>query len=306
VELKQLRYLLAVADHRSFSKAAETVGVTQQALSHSIAQLERELQARLFVRTQAGAEPTEIGRALVKRARMIAAESDLAEREVQVLRSGQRGNVRFGVGSTIVQQLLPMIVRRFSTSRPKFSLTLRVDLASRLYESLLSGEIDVALTAPGASVLDVGDGELHHEVLDGLEFDANFLVMRADHPLLALPSPTLRDVVAYPWIMPETMTDFVRNLFDLFAREGVAPPGYVLRTDSFWGAGALVHETDFVVWIGRHVYKTEIDAGRLGGLPLPGVTSTRRIVLSHRTRSPLQPAAAALVEVFREVVRGSR
>jgi LysR family transcriptional regulator of gallate degradation len=305
MELRQLRYFLAVAEQGNFSKAADAVGVTQQALSYSVAQLEKQLQTQLFARTQSGVELTDIGHVFAKRARMIVAETDLAHREVEILRDGQRGSVRFGVGSTIVQHVLPRIVQRFARARPKFSLTLKVDLSRPLYDRLLSGEIEVALTAPAAVPIEYGQAELQHEIIEGQEFDANFLVMRVGHPLLSLRTPTLQDVVRYPWIVPETMTDFVRTLFDLFAAQNVRAPDYVMRTDSFWGANALVLETDFVVWIGRHIFKSEIEAGLLAGFPLPGVQARRQIVLSHRMRSPLQPAAAALVQVFREVLQSS-
>ena len=82
MELRQLRHFLAVMDHRHFGRAAAAVSLTQQALSHSISNLERELQVKLFERGPFGAQPSPAGRLFERRARSICAESDFASAEM--------------------------------------------------------------------------------------------------------------------------------------------------------------------------------------------------------------------------------
>lgn len=301
MELRQLRYFLMVAEQRSFGRAAKVLGVTQQTLSHSIGQLEKGLRAEVFVRAQTGVELTPVGDAFAKRARLILSEAEIALREADVIRTGKLGSVRFGVSPTLDQSLLGRVVSRFAEVRPNFGLTLVVDLSAKLYEQLLVGQLELVVAAGSRSDR---HEEIKHEPLTGPhEYDANFLLMRAEHPLLKLTCPSVADIVRYPWIMPERAQDFVRDLFDFFAAHGVQPPKYILRTDSFWGSHAVLTGTDFVAWMGREPADAQIRAGMLGGFPIPGLTARREYLLSTLDRSPLQPPAAALAELFRRTLK---
>ena len=299
MELRQLRYFLALAEHRNFNRAAEALGITQQALSHSIAQLEKSLNTKLFDRALTGSTITAVGRAFEKRARLICGESDLAIREVDALTSGSQGQVRFGVSVSLATQLLPPVVSRFSKSRPKVGLSFTVDLSERLLDQLANGDLEFAVVTPGIEV--TAHRDLEHEVFQGgYEVDGNFLLMRAKHPLLDLPTPRLDDAVQFPWIMPETVAMLSRTIFDFFSRGRVNVPRHIVRTDSASGTKALVMESDFVALTGREMAQAEIDAGLLSGFALPGLQLRRPAQICYRARSPLQPACGALVALFRQ------
>src|SRR5919108_6228271 len=98
MRLNQIRDLLAVVEAGSLRAAARRVGVSQPAMSKSLAQLEREVQAQLLLRTARGVVLTPAGRALVARARVIEAELRKAQEDLTALRGGQEGMVAFGVG----------------------------------------------------------------------------------------------------------------------------------------------------------------------------------------------------------------
>ncbi len=299
MELRQLRYFLALAEHRNFNCAAEALGITQQALSHSIAQLEKSLNTKLFDRALTGSTITAVGRAFEKRARLICGESDLAMREVDALTSGSQGQVRFGVSVSLASQLLPPIVSRYAKSRPKVELKFAVDLSERLLDQLAHGDLEFVVVTPGIEA--TARRDLEHEVFQGgFEVDGNFLLMRPNHPLLDLKAPGLDDIVQFPWIMPETIPMLSRTIFDFFSRNRVNAPRYVVRTDSGPGTKALVMQSDFIALTGREMAQAELDAGLLAGFPLPGLNLRRPAQICYRERSPLQPACAALVALFRE------
>lgn len=301
MELRQLRYFLALAEHRNFSRAAQVLGITQQALSYSIAQLEKNLQARLFERTQNHTEMTEAGRTLERRARLIVGEADLVTGEVNALRSGSVGAIAFGVNTEIAQRFLTTVVERFAQTRPRVTLTVDVDISVRLYDRLVAAELEFVVSTPGFD-LDVYDSLTHERFPGGLVVDTNFLVMRAGHPLLALAQPTVKDTTRYPWVMPVSLPHFTRELFAAFDRAGAPPPPRILRTDSFSCAYSIVSQTDFVVLTGRDPAAAELRSGAVSGFPLPGMQTLRHVVMSSRTKSPIQPATAALMGLFRSLV----
>jgi len=301
MELRQLRYFLALAEHRNFSRAAAALGITQQALSYSTTQLERKLQAKLFERTQNHTEITEVGRALQKRARLICGEADLAEREVCALSTGSSGAVAFGVSAEIAARFLPEIVERFTRSRPKVTLTIEVEMSSRLYDRLASGELEFVVATPAFDP--VVYATLSHERFSGgYVLDSNFLLMRTGHPLLSLREPSIKDAAKFPWLMPATLPKFTQQLFEMFERAGAGPPPRIVRTDSFWCACSIIRRTDFVALAGREPAAAEIDAKTISGFPVPMIEALRSTIMSTRLHSPIQSATESLMGLFRSLL----
>lgn len=300
MELRQLRHFLALVDHRHFGRAADSLDISQQALSYSIAQLERALNARLFERSQNATTLTHVGQALERRARIICAEASLASREVNALSTGTEGEIHLGVCPAVGARLLPDIVERFSHFRPGIILNCSVDHSTRLYDRLMAGETEFVVAAPSIQVSTYP--ELEHEPIPGASVDSNFLSMRRGHPLLRLERPTLADAAKYPWLMPATLPEFTGEVFGAFSRAGVAPPKYIVRIDSFLCTFAIIMRTDFVVLTGRQTVAAELDAGMISGVMLPDLVAKRPVFMSLRKRSPRRSAADALLGLFRSML----
>src|SRR5262245_17240745 len=116
VELSQLRYFLKVADRASFTRAGEDLGITQPALSRSIAKLEESLGQPLFERKTRKVTLTDAGRRFRERAEQIVA---LAEDAIQELTDrDDRGRIRIGAIPTVAPFLLPIVLREFRDSYP--------------------------------------------------------------------------------------------------------------------------------------------------------------------------------------------
>ncbi|MFG2823941.1 LysR family transcriptional regulator [Kitasatospora sp. NPDC048365] len=145
MQLQQLRYFLAVADARHFTRAAELTHVSQPSLSQQIRQLERELGAELFHRARAGAELTDAGEALLPLARRIIADTESARLAVQETVQLRRGRVRFGATPSLCVSLVPDVLRAFRARHPEVDLVLREDGSRDLVRSLEAGELDLAL-----------------------------------------------------------------------------------------------------------------------------------------------------------------
>jgi LysR family hydrogen peroxide-inducible transcriptional activator len=145
--LRQLQYLKLLAEHRSFSRAAEAAHVTQPTLSAGVQELEKILGAPVVDRSRGGVILTAAGEEAVARGAVILAE---AQDLVQATRgAGQplAGRFRLGVIPTIAPFLLPRTLPALRTRFPKLKLYLREDLTSRLIASLKAGALDAALVA---------------------------------------------------------------------------------------------------------------------------------------------------------------
>lgn len=147
MELHQLRYLVAVAEHRSFSRAAERVRVAQPALSQQIQKLEAEMGQPLFDRLVRNVQPTEAGRRLLTIARKILTDVADARRCVDECRDGMAGVVRLGLIPTIAPYVLLEVLSRCGEAYPRLQIEIAEDVTANLARALEDGEIDLAIVS---------------------------------------------------------------------------------------------------------------------------------------------------------------
>ena len=145
VDLRLLRYFLAVAEESHLTKAAARLGIRQPPLSQQIRVLEAELGVTLFHRLPRGMELTESGRALLDDARNIIAMVDQAVDGVRRVSQGEAGRLTVGfTGSAAFHPFVPSVIRRFRESAPHVHLVLEESSTGELREAVAEGRIDVA------------------------------------------------------------------------------------------------------------------------------------------------------------------
>jgi LysR family hydrogen peroxide-inducible transcriptional activator len=173
--LRQLRHLVALADHGHFGRAAAAAAVTQSTLSASIKELEVGLEAALVDRTRRQVVLTPLGRQTVERARRILADTEALALAARAEREPLTGTLHMGVIPTIGPYLLPAVLPGLRRSYRGLQLYLVEDLTPRLLEQLHSGQLDVVLLA-----LPYDCGTVESAAL----FDDRFLLaLPPDHPL---------------------------------------------------------------------------------------------------------------------------
>lgn len=145
MQIQQLRYFLAVAEVRHFTRAAATLRVAQASLSKQVAALEQDLGAPLFSRARGNITLTPAGEALLPLARRILADVDTARREVQDLTGLRRGRVRIGATPSLLGSLLADALARFHVSFPGIELRVVQGGSRDLVGDLAHGELDLAL-----------------------------------------------------------------------------------------------------------------------------------------------------------------
>src|SRR3984885_4175068 len=152
VELRHIKYFLAVAEERHFTRAAAKVGIGQPPLSQQIKDLEREVGAALFHRLAHGAELTEAGKAFlagVKEMPLIAERATMMARRAS---RGETGSLRIGfTPSTTFNGVAPSAIRAFRRAYPEIHLSLEEANTARLVVGLQEGAFDAAFLRPGAS-----------------------------------------------------------------------------------------------------------------------------------------------------------
>lgn len=150
MELRHLRYFLAVAEELNFTRAAARLGIGQPPLSQQIKDLERDLDVQLFHRVPHGAELTEAGRAFVAEARAVLAGVERARSTAQRAHRGEVGRLSVGfTGSAAFNPVVNATIRAFRRQWPGVSLVLHELNSARLLARLAQGEVDAAFIRPG-------------------------------------------------------------------------------------------------------------------------------------------------------------
>lgn len=161
--ITQLHYVLAVAEHQNFTKAAQKVFVTQPTLSMQIQKLEEELEVTIFDRTKKPIQLTEVGQKIVQQARNIVNESDRIQDIVDQQKGFIGGIFRLGVIPTIMPTLLPMFIGSFMKKYPKVKLKIEELHTEAIIEKLKEGHLDAAIAATPLEVEGIKENVLYYE-----------------------------------------------------------------------------------------------------------------------------------------------
>ncbi|MYR40892.1 LysR family transcriptional regulator [Streptomyces sp. SID5910] len=197
MDLQQMRYVVAVAETRNFTRAAERCFVVQSSLSHRIAGLERELGVRLFARSSRRVELTPAGTAFVAGARECLAAADRAAADAAAATGVVRGRLAVGVIVTTAAVDVPELLQRYRAQHPDVQVAFRSGRSDELAAAVRNGELDIAFLGMPESQSPAG---VECVVLAR---DEHVLVVPAGHRLAGASRVTLREIA------DETFVDFV-------------------------------------------------------------------------------------------------
>lgn len=165
--ITQLHYVLAVAENKNFTKAAQKVFVTQPTLSMQIQKLEEELDVLIFDRSKKPIQLTETGAKIVQQARNIVNESDRIQDIVDQQKGFIGGVFRLGVIPTVMPTLLPMFIRHFIKKYPKVKLKIEELHTEAIIEKLKEGHLDAAIAATPLELEGIKETVLYYEPFVG-------------------------------------------------------------------------------------------------------------------------------------------
>jgi DNA-binding transcriptional LysR family regulator len=292
VDLRGLRALVAVADCGSFRAAAAQLGYTQSAVSHQIGELERALEATLFLRPggRGRVTLTRAGEAAYRHARRAVAELHTLEARVRGSLGAERTVVRVALFQTAAAELLPAALQLLREEWPGVEVVLtETDDDPRLVDWLAQGRLDMAIT-------------INQQPDDGIElirlFEDPWVVLtRRDSPLASAERPSFdlldgADVVAWT-----SRWEIQGELEAAWRRRGIEPH-VVYRTDDNLALQRLVAAGLGHACVGRLAASRAIDPS-LTWLAPPDVLTPRTVALCHPRRRDLAEAAQALSAALR-------
>ena len=282
MELDQLRSFVAVAEVRSFTRAASLAHLTQPAISRQIARLEGELGVRLFERYGRRVECTPEGKLLLPLAKGIVSRADEAARMMREHAGMVSTRVRVGSTGTVFGHLLSPILAAFIKAHPKIHLDLIERDDTLLEEGVFNGELDCAIITAWGSSRAAVTHLLTEEIL---------LVVRRDHRLAGERSVSLADLADEPFLLPGHSLNSANLLTDACRRAGFEPK-VPYRANYLELSKALVRQGLGIALLPRMFVPPETLDG-LVAIPLKEHV-TRDLDLIYSNERPLSVAARSL------------
>ena len=222
MELAQLEAFLQVAQHRSFSRAAEALFLTQPSVTARIQSLEREIGERLFERTGRSVTLTDAGHAFMPHAQRALQAVQEGTDAIEAVRHGDVGSIRLGSSSSIATYVLPKILRHFRENRPRVHVHLTTGNSEDLIEKLIAGETHVVVSRL-----------TQHPEVESLHLynDDLALVVSPSHPFAARGRVTIAEAGREPFLFFERSSSYHSIVYSMFLRVGVVPES-VMELDS--------------------------------------------------------------------------
>jgi DNA-binding transcriptional LysR family regulator len=229
MELRHLRYFVAVAEELNVRRAAERLHVSQPPLSRQIHDLEEEIGAQLFLRGKRGMQLTEAGRFLLEEARQILGHSERAIRLTNAASRGEAGRLSIAYSAAIFDPVFSRAARIFRQRFPLVELAMGELSFSTQLQALLDKQLDMGPQHP--------DNELIFECIRRVD---TCIALPSDHPLAKRRHLKLRDLAGEPFIFPrQSMSTFRAWLLEMCQSAGFTPK-IVQEADNAMGIMGLV------------------------------------------------------------------
>lgn len=294
MDLRQLRYFIALTEHRSFVRAADAMGITQPAFSRSIQGLEQEFGCILVDRGNKDLRPTPEGQVVLQHAlRLVQGAAQLSS-EVLEMTKLDAGELRFGCGPAPAAYLVPEAVAQFLTAHPKVRTCFEVDNWERLSRALNREEIEFFVA------------DIRH-----FEADPNFqthaltprrglFFCRPEHPLLSKDSLSTNDMFDYPLAATLIPPGVRKLLANLSGKTDFAP---LVQTEHLPSLVKIVRQTDAIGLGTEEAFGALIASGELvrlhwRNLPANLDSLSARCGIVSRSGYRLSPAARAMIETL--------
>lgn len=300
MEMRQIRQFLAVVDRGSFSGAAASLGITQQALSKGISNFEDELGVRVFDRDTRNVTLSRFGNILLAHARNIEAEAQQFRRHLDDTIGVRSGHLKIGVGLTAATYVVPFVVKRLIEKRANLRVTVTDGTAAALTPMLLRGELDAIVCVIGHPL---EESLVKQDVL----FKERLRVLASgSHDLAGAKRVALKRLLSYPWFVGWSPGGFDAVIGSSFEREGLSPPVTRIETTSLPLARSLLTEGPYLAVLPEHLFSSEITAGTVVVIDV-NVDQTgweRPMTLCYRRNSARSPATMAMIDELDALLKG--
>lgn len=295
--LAQLEALTEVARLGNLSRAAETLSVTQPALTARLQGLERELGIELFVRGARGMTLTDAGRALLPYAQRALAQVLDGQKAVEDLRSGKIGELFIAAAPAVSTYVLPAILKSFQTAHPKVRMGVRTGHTEEVLEMVLLREVDLGvgrpIQHPEVELIPVFDDEL-------------VLVVARHHAFAKRDRIRLQELADDRLILFDRASSYYELTSSLIRQAGVVPES-VIEMDNVEAAKKMVIEGLGVALLPRMALLSELRTRALRPVRVIGAPPVKRPIVAIRridAGTPMGPVADFLTLLRRSHAGG--
>jgi len=294
MELRDLEYFRVVASHGHIGRAAETLKLTQPALSKSVARLEAAVGARLLERTPRGVVLTQVGAALMARAAHIHSAVDGALREARDLSSGVSGQLRIGTGPSAGEHILPSVCAELLHHAPKLFVRVVVGLSDVLLAALERGELDLVFGSfPEPRIAGMTYESLGEDVLTAFT--------RKRHALTRVRKLDLAQLAGVRWALPNAAVTSRRALEQVLQTHRLRPPDVALESSSTQVLLAAVARSDLVGYLPTGALRAYGAIRDLALLDIAPLRIKRSLGVVSRPGVYLPPVTVRLMNALRKV-----
>lgn len=289
---RQLRLLIAVAEHGSLLAAAERVGLSQPGASKALMELESTLNASLFVRTNRGLVPTQAGTCAVRFARLIQSDISNLQQELSAIASGAGGRIAVGT----IMGAVPLLTRALSQvmgQQPEISVEIVEETSASLLALIDQGRLDAAICRLSVST----KPHLYESVV--IKDESLAVIAHRAHPSAALASITLQDLSASRWVVYRAHMPMRRTLEREFFEENLFFPTHLIETTSALATLSLLsHDRDLVALVSDDVADYVCQHGLVSRLPLQLKSRSEPYELIARRNAHRHPALTLLIDAL--------
>lgn len=295
IRLRHLHTFVAVAQQGTLGRAAETLNLSQPALSKTLNELEQLTGTRLLDRGRLGAQLTLVGEQFLTHAIRVLDALNTAGQSLNYQPEQNNAVIRIGALPTAALGILPEVIGQVHKLQPDLTLQVATTNNPMLLAGLKSGE------------LDVGIGRMSDpEMMSGLNYEMLFLeslklVVRPDHPLLQT-TITLSRVLEWPVVVLPTGTVPRQNAEDLLHSHGCTLPTGCIETLSASLSRQLTANFDYVWFVPSGAVKNDLRQGSLVALPIMPIGVGDPIGIITRVDAPLSAGVQSLINAIRKTV----
>ncbi|WP_190123363.1 transcriptional regulator CynR [Streptomyces inusitatus] len=292
LELRHLRYLLAVAEHGNFTRAAEDLRISQPTLSQQIKQLERAVGVQLLDRTGRSVRLTDAGETYVQYARRALRDLAAAERAVLDVADLSRGSLRLAVTPTFTAYLIGPLIAELHTRHPGITLDVEEMTQDRVEAGLLADELDIGIAFAGSHLPGITATALFTETLS--------LVVGAHRPEAAAERALPVAEVADRELALLSGDFATRGHTDAYFARHRVTPRIMVEANSIQALIEIVRRTPLATVLPDAVTH---DHPRLSPIPLEPALPARTVALLRRESGYRSAAARAFTRLVEDVVR---
>jgi DNA-binding transcriptional LysR family regulator len=296
LKLRQLEILLAVADTGSMAKAATRLAITQPAISRALADAEHTLGVPLFERGAHGVEPTQYGKALLKRGIAAFDELDLGVKEIDFLADPTAGELRIGTPAGISEGIFLAAINRFSHQYPRIVFHVAIATGSTLLDQLRERDVELGFDMSGP----VREGDINVEAL----YDEPLVVVAGvDNPWLRRRKIRLAELVNEPWTWPPPGSAYDALVTEAFRASGVEPPRATIYTHAINMRISLAATGPFLAVVTAGVISVPRKYDSIRKLPVDLPATLRGFYLLTLKKRTLSPLAQRFIDCARDIAK---